>query len=59
MTFESASLNNWRDGIKRILKSFIQDGIDSGDICPECKKGHLIYEGGCTHCNSCSYSRCG
>ena len=28
------------------------------DLCPECDAPTLIYEEGCTHCQSCGYSRC-
>ncbi len=29
-----------------------------GNYCPKCHKGTLIYEEGCTKCNSCSYTTC-
>jgi len=29
-----------------------------GNYCPKCHKGSLIYEEGCTKCNSCSYTIC-
>ncbi|MDA8201114.1 MAG: adenosylcobalamin-dependent ribonucleoside-diphosphate reductase [Thermaerobacter sp.] len=28
------------------------------DLCPECNAPTLVYEEGCTHCQSCGYSRC-
>jgi len=28
------------------------------DLCPECDAPTLVYEEGCTHCQSCGYSRC-
>lgn len=27
--------------------------------CPECGRYSLVHEGGCEHCTSCSYSKCG
>ena len=29
-----------------------------GNYCPQCHKGNLIYEEGCTRCNSCTYVTC-
>ncbi|MCX6812959.1 MAG: hypothetical protein NTV77_00485 [Candidatus Azambacteria bacterium] len=29
-----------------------------GNYCPKCHKGTLIYEEGCTKCNSCPYTTC-
>jgi hypothetical protein len=29
------------------------------NVCPQCKKDTLIYEGGCKKCLECGYSRCG
>ena len=59
MTFESASLNNWRDGIKRILKGFIKDGTKIGSKCPSCGEQSLIFNGGCVSCTNCGESKCG
>jgi hypothetical protein len=30
----------------------------SGNPCPECS-GSLVAEGGCFHCNTCGYEKCG
>ena len=29
-----------------------------GNRCPQCQQGALIYEEGCTRCNSCDYNSC-
>ncbi len=29
-----------------------------GNYCPQCHKGTLVYEEGCTRCSSCSYTTC-
>lgn len=58
MHFESDTLNTWKNGVKRAIKMFIADGSKSYEVCPECGE-HLIYEGGCTMCKNCGFSRCG
>ena len=58
MHFESETLNSWKNGVKRAFKSFIADGTESHEKCPECGE-HLTYQSGCTQCLNCGYSRCG
>ena len=58
MHFESDTLNTWKNGVKRAIKTFIIDGVTSHEVCPDCGE-HLIYEGGCTICKNCGYSKCG
>lgn len=58
MHFESDTLNTWKNGVKRAIKTFIVDGVASHEVCPDCGE-HLIYEGGCTICKNCGFSRCG
>lgn len=57
MHFESDTLNTWKNGVKRAIKTFIVNGTESHELCPDCGD-HLIYEGGCTICKSCGFSRC-
>lgn len=57
MHFESDTLNTWKNGVKRAIKTFISDGIQSYEVCPDCGE-HLVYEGGCTLCKNCGYSKC-
>lgn len=57
MHFESETLNSWKNGVKRALKSFIEDGTISDEKCPECGES-LTYQGGCTLCPSCGHSKC-
>lgn len=57
MHFESDTLNTWKNGVKRAIKMFVADGSKSYEICPECGE-HLVYEGGCTMCKNCGYSKC-
>lgn len=28
-------------------------------VCPNCGRETLIHDGGCEHCESCGYSKCG
>lgn len=46
------------NGVKRAIKTFIVDGVTSHEVCPDCGE-HLIYEGGCTICKNCGFSKCG
>ena len=57
MHFESDTLNTWKNGVKRAIKTFIVNGTESHELCPDCGD-HLIYEGGCTLCKSCGFSKC-
>lgn len=58
MNLDSDTLNSWKSGVKRALKTFVEDGTTSSEKCPECNE-NLIYTGGCTSCPSCGYSKCG
>lgn len=58
MHFESDTLNTWKNGVKRAIKTFIVDGVASHEVCLDCGE-HLIYEGGCTICKNCGFSKCG
>lgn len=58
MSFESDSLNTWKNGVKRAIKSFIEDGIESHEKCPECGS-KMIYTNGCSQCPTCGSSKCG
>ena len=51
-------LNTWKNGVIRILKKYIKDGTESGDICPVCG-AKITYSDGCLKCNACgTYSKC-
>lgn len=56
---ESASLNNWKNGVIRALRKFIPDGTrPSHNTCPKCKTDGLVYQEGCLHCKNCGHSEC-
>lgn len=60
LTFDSESINTWKNGVVRSLKRYIPDGtVDRKSRCPECKsEGSLMYREGCLVCNNCGYSKC-
>lgn len=55
------SINTWKNGVIRALKSFIADGTAAVDHkCNECGDPNgIIYEEGCLKCKSCGHSKCG
>lgn len=56
---ETASLNNWKNGVVRALRKFIVDGTKpSHNTCPACKTDGLVYQEGCLHCKNCGHSEC-
>lgn len=56
---ETASLNNWKNGVVRALRKFIPDGVaPSHNTCPSCKTDNLVYQEGCLHCKNCGHSEC-
>lgn len=56
---ESASLNNWKNGVVRALRKFIPDGTTpSHNTCPICNTDGLVYQEGCLHCKNCGHSEC-
>jgi hypothetical protein len=50
------NITSFSKAICRVLAKYIKAEI-TGEKCPNCG-GDLVYEGGCTHCNSCEYSKC-
>lgn len=59
--FESDSINTWKKGIERALKTYIPDGTKAkkGQVCTECGSDTLVYQEGCLICQSCGFSKCG
>ncbi|MCQ2059640.1 MAG: adenosylcobalamin-dependent ribonucleoside-diphosphate reductase [Bacteroidaceae bacterium] len=56
----SESINNWKNGVVRALKKYIQDGVKvKGKVCPHCGAEALVYQEGCLICTNCGTSRCG
>ena len=55
----SENINNWKNGVERALKKYVQDGTAIQEKCPNCGKETLVYQEGCLLCKECGYSRCG
>ncbi len=52
-------LNNWKNGVARALKRYIEDGTaPAKNSCPSCGEHTLVYQEGCLVCNSCGHSKC-
>lgn len=49
------NITSFSSAMCRILSKYVATRIEGK--CPECGED-LIYEGGCTHCSKCSYSKC-
>ena len=59
LEFSNKTLNSWQFGIIRALKSFIEDGVITDEVCSECGEASIVYEAGCKVCQSCGNSKCG
>lgn len=56
----SENINNWKNGVERALKKYVQDGTAvSGEKCSVCGSESLVYQEGCLICKNCGSSRCG
>jgi len=58
LKLDSDLINTWKNGIKRTLKKYIEDGVKLDKICPICKQETLSYENGCLICKNCGDSKC-
>ena len=60
LQLDSESINNWKIGVERALKRYVQNGTKAtGTKCPNCHNETLIYQEGCLICTTCGSSRCG
>ena len=56
----SENINNWKNGVERALKKYVQDGTAvKGEKCSVCGSESLVYQEGCLICKNCGSSRCG
>lgn len=60
LQLDSASINSWRYGVERALKSYIPDGTKpvKNITCSKCGN-EMLYEEGCLKCPGCGESKCG
>ena len=56
---DDENINTWKNGVKRALKQYIEDGTRSKGTCPQCGQENMAYKNGCLTCMSCGYSKCG
>ena len=56
---DAENINTWKNGVKRALKQYIEDGTRSKGKCPQCGQENMAYQNGCLTCMSCGYSKCG
>lgn len=49
------NISSFSSAMCRVLAKYMP--VEKGGTCPECG-GTLVHEGGCVHCQSCSYSKC-
>lgn len=56
---DDENINTWKNGVKRALKQYIEDGTRSKGKCPQCGQEQMAYQNGCLTCMSCGYSKCG
>ena len=43
--------------IKKLLGEFVEGDL-TGEACPSCESGQLIFEGGCVLCRDCGFTKC-
>ena len=56
---DDENINTWKNGVKRALKQYIEDGTHAKGKCPQCGQEQMAYQNGCLTCLSCGYSKCG
>ncbi|MDL2319973.1 adenosylcobalamin-dependent ribonucleoside-diphosphate reductase [Alistipes sp. OttesenSCG-928-B03] len=56
---DSETINSWKSGVARALKSYISNGEKVNKKCPECGEEPLVYQDGCLICLACGHSKCG
>jgi len=59
LNFKEDYINTWKNGVARVIKKYIKDGVKSKGTCPECGGTDFIFQEGCVKCSSCSWTKCG
>jgi ribonucleoside-diphosphate reductase alpha chain len=59
LNFKEDHINTWKNGVARVIKKYIKDGIRVNKKCPNCGSEHLEFKEGCLTCMACGNSKCG
>jgi len=59
LNFSEDHINTWKNGILRVIKKYIKDGVKAKGKCLECGSDHLEFKEGCLTCMGCGSSKCG
>jgi ribonucleoside-diphosphate reductase alpha chain len=61
LELDSQTMNTWKNGVERALKSYIPDGTKArnGETCEKCNSDSLVYQDGCLICMDCGDTKCG
>jgi ribonucleoside-diphosphate reductase alpha chain len=59
LNFKEDYINTWKNGVARVIKKYIKDGIEVNKRCPNCGSDHLEFKEGCLTCMACGNSKCG
>ena len=59
MELNDESINTWKNGVARALKSYLPSGTAVSAACSNCGQHTLVYQEGCLICTNCGSSKCG
>ena len=59
LNFREDHINTWKNGVARVIKKYIKDGVEVNKKCPNCGSNHLEFKEGCLTCMGCGNSKCG
>jgi len=58
LNLNSEHLNTWKNGVARVIKRYIKDGVKVKGTCEECGSTDLEFIEGCMTCVACGSSKC-
>lgn len=59
MELNEESINTWKNGVARALKTYLPNGTGASAACSNCGQHTLVYQEGCLICTNCGNSKCG